>query len=93
MIQVKKTAVMAFIISTVFLVASTSAIAEYSQTQNEVDDKMDSGKQSQNITASKQKNDEDKSGKSSSDQSDRNTKKPAEMDKKTSSGTEKKGSY
>ena len=84
---------MAFIISTVFLVASTSAIAEYSQTQNKVDDKDISSKQSQNITASKQKSDEDKSGKSSSDQSDRNTKKPAEMDKKTSSGTEKKGSY
>ena len=93
MIQVKKTSIMALIISTVFLVASTSAIAEYSQTQNKVDNKDVSGKHSQTNTASKKKSDEAKSGKSSSEQSDRNTNKPAELDKKTSSGTEKKGSY
>jgi len=93
MIQVKKTSMMAFIISTVFLVASTSAIAEYSQTQNKVDDKLDSGQQSQPNTASKKKSDEDKSGKSSSDQSEHNANKPAEVEKKTPSGTEKKGSY
>ena len=93
MIQVKKTSMMAFIISTVFLVASTSAIAEYSQTQNKIDDKQDSGQQSQPNAASKMKSDEDKSGKSSSDQSDRNLNMPAEMEKKIPSGTEMKGNY
>ncbi len=93
MIQVKRTSMMAFIISTVFLVVSTSAIAEYSQTQNTVDDKQDSGQQSQPGAASKMKGDEDKSGKSSSDQSDRNANKPAQMEKRTPAGTEMKGNY
>ncbi len=86
MTQVKKTPIITLLISTVFLLASTSAIAEYSQTQNKVDDKQDSGKQSQPNTASKKKNDDDKSEKSSSDkQSDSHTNKPAEGDKKTHS--------
>ena len=84
---------MAFIISIVFFVASTSAIAEYSQIQNKVDDKLDLGQQSQPSTALKKKSDEDISGKSSSDQSDHKANKAAELEKKTPSGTEKKGSY
>ncbi|MCP5245422.1 MAG: hypothetical protein H6937_05520 [Burkholderiales bacterium] len=93
MIQVKKASIIALVISATFLLASTSAIAEYSQTQNKVDDKDDSSKQSQPNTAYK-KSGEDKSAKSSSDKKpDSNTNKPAEVDKKIPSGTEKKGSY
>lgn len=94
MIQAKKTSIITLVISAVFLLASTYAIADYSQTQNKVDDKQDSGKQSQPNTASKKKSDEDKSEKSSSaKKTDSNTKKPAEVDKKTSPGTERKGNY
>ena len=93
MIQGKKISMIAFVISTVFLLASTSAVAEYSQTQNKVDDKQDSGQQSQPNTASKKKSDEDKSTQSSSDKSDRTTTAPSGMDKKNDSETEKKGNY
>jgi hypothetical protein len=94
MIQVKKTSTITLIISAAFLLASTSAIAEYSQTQNKVDDKQDSGKQSQPNTAPTKKSDEDKSGKSASDtKPDSNANKPAEADKKAPAGTERKGNY
>ena len=94
MIQVKKTSIVTLLISAAFLVASASAIAEYSQTQNKVDDKDVSGKQSQPNTTSKKKDDEDKSKKSYSDKKpDSNTNKPAEVDKKTPAGTERKGNY
>ncbi len=94
MIQVKKASIIALVISAVFLLAGTSAIAEYSQTQNTVDDKDDSGKQSQPNAASKKKSDKDKSAESSSDKkTDSNTNKPAEADKKIPSGTERKGNY
>ncbi|SFQ04416.1 hypothetical protein SAMN05216419_10509 [Nitrosomonas cryotolerans] len=93
MIQVKGTAMIAFVISMVFLVASTSAIAEYSQTQNKINDRQDADKQSQSNTDSKKKSNEDKSEKSFSDQSDRNINKPAGMERDTPSGAEKKGNY
>jgi len=94
MIQVKKTSVITLVISAVFLLASTAALAEYTQTQNKIDDKQDSGKQSQSDAASKKKSDEDKSEKSASDKKpDSNANKPAEVDKKTPAGTEKKGNY
>ncbi len=93
MIQVKKTSIITLVISAVFLLASTFAIAEYSQTQNKVDDKQDSGKQSQPNTAPKKKSDEDKSSEkiSSDKKPDSNTNKPAEGDKKTH--PEHKGNY
>ena len=94
MIQVKKTSLITLVISAAFLLVSTSAMAEYSQTQNKVDDKQDSGKQSQPNTASNKKSDENKSEKSSSDKkSGSNTNQPAGMDKKAPSGTERKGNY
>lgn len=94
MIQVKKASIIALVVSTVFLLAAgTSAVAEYSQTQNKIDDKDDSSKQSQSDTDSKKKNDKDKSAKSSDKKTDNNTKKPAEADKKIPSGTERKGNY
>jgi hypothetical protein len=94
MIQVKKTSIITLVISAAFLLASTSAFADYSQTQNKVDDKLDSGKQSQPNTASKKKSDEDKSEKSSSaKKTDSNTKKPAEVDNKTPPAAERKGNY
>ena len=60
MTPVKKTSIITFIISTVFLVASTSAIAEYSQTQNKVEGVQNSGEKSQPGTAYDKKRDEDK---------------------------------
>ena len=71
------------------------AIQNYiSKTQNKVDDKQDSGKQSQPNTAPTKKSDEDKSGKSVSDKKpDSNANKPAEADKKAPAGTERKGNY
>lgn len=94
MIQVKKASIIALAICAVFLLAAgTSAVAEYSQTQNKIDDKDDSSKQSQSDTDSKKKNDKDKSAKSSDKKTDNNTKKPAEADKKIPSGTERKGNY
>lgn len=94
MIQVKKTSKITLVISAVFLLASTASLAEYTQTQNKIDDKQDSGKQSQPDAASKKKSDEDKSGESASDKKpDSNANKPAEVDKKTPAGTEKKGNY
>ena len=93
MIQGKKISMIAFVVSTIFLLASTSAVAEYSQIQNKVDDKQDSGQKSQPDTASKKKNDEDKSTQSSSDKSDRTTTAPSGMDKKNDSETKKKGNY
>ncbi len=93
MIQVKKTSMMAFIISTVFLVASTSAIAEYSQTQNKIDDKPDKEHQSQSNTSSKKKDDKEKSDPSSSENRDHNTNSSTGTDKKTNSVTDKKRNY
>jgi len=97
MIQVKKASIIAVVISTVFLLAAgTSAMAEYSQTQNKIDDKDVSSKQSQPDMDSKKKNNKDKSdesAKSSDKKTDGNTKKSAEADKKTPSGTERKGNY
>ncbi len=93
MIQVKGTAMIAFVISMVFLAASTSAIAEHSQTQNKVDSMQDSGKQPQPNADFKKKSDEHQSGKNLSDPLDRNINKPAGMERNAPPGTERRGGY
>lgn len=59
MIQVKINSIMAFVISAIFLVASTSAFTE-DQKQNRIDDRdiRDSGQQSQSGPSSKVQNDQ-----------------------------------
>ncbi len=80
MLQVIKTSVITFVISTALLLVSSYAIAEYSQTQNKIDDK-ESGQQSQPNHSSKNKSDEDKR-QSSSETRDRNPE-ASKMDKRT----------
>ena len=92
MIQVKTNTVIPFVISTAFLLASTSAIAEYSQTQNKIDDRQDKVQQSQS-NAYKKKSEEEKSGSSSSENRDRDTSSSTGTYKKKNSPTDKKGNY
>lgn len=95
MIQVKKNTMITFVISAAFFLASASAIAEYSQTQNKIDDKQDKAQQSQSNTSSKKEVDKEKSGSSSSENRDHNTKSSTGTDKMNDSVTDKdkKGSY
>lgn len=68
-----KNLTISFIVSAAFLLASTSAFAEYSQTQNKINDKENSPKQSQPHSSSNKKDDENNSEQNSSDKRDIST--------------------
>lgn len=69
----RKNLAISFIVSAIFLLASTSVSADYSQTQNKIDDKENSPKQSQPHASTKKKDDENKHEQNSSDKRDIST--------------------
>lgn len=90
MFKVIPFATIAFAVSAVFLLASTSVFAEYSQKQNEIDDKGSDQQSQSNPSAKKQG---DKNKKDSSENRDHNSNNGSGMDKSHSSETDNKRSY